>query len=124
MRQMLLDSSLNIQPIASNDRLSSLSLHPTHRRHTMQLTDAGQIFLAASAASLVAAFGLGRRMSRHMQPGKGTNAFWVIVLFAMIALFVPFTLWTSQSGAGFLSSNGLDLWASIRHSCGCSFEES
>ena len=63
----------------------------------MQLTDAGHIFLAASAASLVAAFGLGRRMSRRMQPGKGTNAFLVIVLFAMIALFVPFTFWTSQS---------------------------
>lgn len=63
----------------------------------MQLTTAGQIFLAASAASLGAAFWLGRRVSRRMQPGKGTSSFMVIVLFTMITLFVPFTYWTGQS---------------------------
>jgi hypothetical protein len=63
----------------------------------MQLTTAGQIFLAASAASLVSAYWLGRRVSRRLQPGKGTNAFIVIVLFSMIALFAPFTYWTGQA---------------------------
>lgn len=63
----------------------------------MQLTHAGQIFLAASAASLCAAIWLGRRVSRRMQPGKGTSKFIVLVLFTMITLFAPFTYWTSQS---------------------------
>jgi hypothetical protein len=67
----------------------------------MQLTTAGQIFLAGSAASLGAAFWLGRRVSRRLQPDKGTSVFIVIVLFALIALFVPFTYWTGQALYGF-----------------------
>jgi hypothetical protein len=63
----------------------------------MQLTTAGQIFLAASAASLVSAYWLGRRVSARLQPGKGTSTFIVIVLFALIALFAPFTYWTGQA---------------------------
>lgn len=63
----------------------------------MQLTTAGQIFVASAAASLIAALWLGRRVSRRLQPGKGSSTFIVIVLFSMIALFVPFTYWTSQA---------------------------
>jgi hypothetical protein len=63
----------------------------------MQLTNAGQIFVAASAMGLVAAIWLGRRVSQRLQPGKGTSIFIVIVLFSMIALFAPFTYWTGQA---------------------------
>jgi len=63
----------------------------------MALTSAGQIFLASAAVFLGAAYVLGRRVSRRSCPGKGTSVFIVIVLFALISLFVPFTWWTAQA---------------------------
>lgn len=64
----------------------------------MQLTSAGVIFLASSATFLAAAVWLGRRVSRRSQGGKkGGSALLVVVIFAMLALFVPFTYWTGQA---------------------------
>ena len=63
----------------------------------MVLTTAGQIFLASSAVFLGAAIWLGRRVSQRVQPGKGTSTLMVVILFALIALFVPFTYWTGQA---------------------------
>jgi len=63
----------------------------------MALTSAGQIFLASSAVFLAAAYALGRGVSRRVRPGKGTSVLVVIILFSMIALFVPFTWWTGQA---------------------------
>jgi len=63
----------------------------------MALTFAGQVFLASSAVFLGAAYWLGRGVSRRASPGKGTSVLVVIILFTMIALFVPFTWWTGQA---------------------------
>jgi FtsH-binding integral membrane protein len=69
----------------------------------MTLTTAGQTFLASSAAFLVAAIWLGRRVSQRSQPGKGTSTLVVVILFALIALFVPFSYWTGQALYAFAS---------------------
>ena len=63
----------------------------------MVLTTAGQIFLASSAAFLAAAVWLARRVSQRMRPGKGTSKLLVLIIFAVIALFVPFSVWTGQA---------------------------
>ncbi|MDR7306372.1 hypothetical protein [Rhodoferax saidenbachensis] len=63
----------------------------------MVLTSAGQVFLVTSALFLGAAYWLGRRVSQRSQPGKGTSTLVVIILFTLIALFVPFTYWTGQA---------------------------
>ena len=63
----------------------------------MPLTPAGQTFLASSAAFLGAAYWVGRNVSRRSQPGKGTSVLVVLIVFAMIALFVPFSWWTEQA---------------------------
>ena len=63
----------------------------------MQLTSAGVVFLASSATFLAAAVWLGRRVSRRSSGKKGGSALIVIVIFALLALFVPFTYWTGQA---------------------------
>ncbi|HCX80354.1 MAG: hypothetical protein A3E00_16355 [Curvibacter sp. RIFCSPHIGHO2_12_FULL_63_18] len=64
----------------------------------MQLTSAGVTFLASSATFLAAAIWLGRRVSQRSQGGKKDgSALLVIIIFALIALFVPFTYWTGQA---------------------------
>ena len=63
----------------------------------MQLTSAGVTFLASSATFLAAAVWLGRRVSRRSQPGRGNSTLLAIIIFALIALFVPFTYWTGQA---------------------------
>jgi hypothetical protein len=63
----------------------------------MQLTTAGQAVLASSAAFLAAALWLGKRVSQRLQPGKGTSTMVVIIVFALLALFVPFSYWAAQA---------------------------
>ncbi|SDO75588.1 hypothetical protein SAMN05216303_102274 [Rhodoferax sp. OV413] len=63
----------------------------------MVLTSAGQIFLASSAAFLAAAVWVARRVSQRMRPGEGTSKLLVLIIFAVIALFVPFSYWTGQA---------------------------
>lgn len=63
----------------------------------MELTDAGQILLACCALFLAAAVWLGRRVSRRLHPGQGTSILVVLILFSLIALFVPFTYWSGQA---------------------------
>ncbi|KQU80988.1 MULTISPECIES: hypothetical protein [unclassified Rhizobacter] len=63
----------------------------------MALTAAGQILLASSAVFLGAAIWLGRGVSRRIRPGTGTNVLVVVILFAVIALFVPFSYWAGQA---------------------------
>lgn len=63
----------------------------------MTLTPAGQILLACTAVFLCAAYWLGRRVSRRAHPGQRTSVLVVIVAFALISLFVPFSWWTAQA---------------------------
>jgi hypothetical protein len=63
----------------------------------MALTTAGQILLASSAVFLGASVWVGRRVSRRLRPGAGTNVLVVAIIFALIALFVPFSYWTGQA---------------------------
>ena len=63
----------------------------------MVLTSAGQILLASSAAFLAAAVWVGRRVSQRIRPGEGTSKLLVLIIFAVIALFVPFSYWTGQA---------------------------
>lgn len=63
----------------------------------MVLTSAGQIFLASSVAFLAAAVWLARRVSQRIRPGQGTSKLLVLIIFAVIALFVPFSYWTGQA---------------------------
>lgn len=63
----------------------------------MVLTSAGQIFLATCAVFVGAAYWVGRRVSQRSQPDKGTSTLVVIIIFALIALFVPFSYWTGQA---------------------------
>jgi hypothetical protein len=63
----------------------------------MPFTSAGQTLLASSAACLAAAVWLGRRVSQRIRPGAGTSTLVVLILFALIALFVPFSYWTGQA---------------------------
>ncbi|HSD37439.1 MAG TPA: hypothetical protein VLC92_08005 [Rhodocyclaceae bacterium] len=62
----------------------------------MALTSAGQILLSSCAVFLGAAYWVGRRVSRRAHPGTGTNALVVVIVFVLIALFVPFSYWTGQ----------------------------
>ncbi|KQW02291.1 hypothetical protein [Rhizobacter sp. Root1221] len=63
----------------------------------MALTSAGQVLLASSAVFLGAAYWVGRGVSRRASPGKGTSTLVVLIVFALIALFVPFSYWTGQA---------------------------
>ncbi len=63
----------------------------------MPFTSAGQMLLASSAACLAAAVWLGRRVSQRTGGGAGTSTLVVAILFALIALFVPFSYWTGQA---------------------------
>jgi hypothetical protein len=63
----------------------------------MALTSAGQVLLVSAAVFLGAAVWLGRRVSQRIRPGTGGSALLVVIIFALIALFVPFSYWTGQA---------------------------
>ena len=63
----------------------------------MALTSAGQILLASSVVFLAAAYWVGRRVSQRLRPEEGTSTLVVVIIFSLIALFVPFSYWTGEA---------------------------